>query len=146
MLLSNSILALIAVLALKAAVIDYQVGLLPNRFTGWIFGLALVWVLLSPESLNIFEYLLVIALHFGAVFLPNGGLGAGDAKYIAGLALVTASWGVSWTWLFLAYSAAAFWALISRKSSNIRFGPWLSAAWLVVGMGQFAHVTLAYSR
>jgi Flp pilus assembly protein protease CpaA len=146
MLLSLVFLGLIAAIAIRAAVIDYRLGILPNRLTGLIFGLAFIWVLLDPGEFNLFEYLLVIALHFGAVFLPSGGLGAGDAKYIAGLGLVTSSWGVSWGWLLLSYTSAAIWGLICQKTSNIRFGPWLSAAWLVVGMGQFAHVALAYSR
>jgi Flp pilus assembly protein protease CpaA len=146
MLLYFLILGLISAIAIRAAVIDHRHGILPNRLTGLIFGFALIWVLLDPGEFNLLEYLLVVALHFGAVFLPKGGLGAGDAKYIAGLGLITATWGVSWSWLLLSYSSAAIWALIGQKTSNIRFGPWLSAAWLVVGMGQFAHVALAYSR
>jgi Flp pilus assembly protein protease CpaA len=146
MLISGSLLSIIFLLSVRASFIDYRQGILPNRLTGAIFLLALVWLIFSDTDLNILEYSIVICLHFAAVFLPRGAIGAGDAKLIAGLALTTASWEVSWIWLLLAYTSAAFWALFTRKSPNIRFGPWLSAAWFVVGMGQLAHVALAYSR
>lgn len=133
-------------LSIRASWIDARFGILPNRINFWIFVLALLWVLTTQYDFDLFFYIGVLLVHLGLVLWPRAGLGAGDLKLVMGQGLVTANLNRMYLWLLLAYGFAAIWGLLHLKNQNIRFGPWLTSALLVVVMGELTHVAMAYSR
>lgn len=73
----------------------------------------------------------------------------GDAKFIAGLGFSFLNPAYIWIWLYLTYAMGlihGLWRVFRQKSSRIPFGPSIYGAWLVMYMGELAHVAMDYSR
>lgn len=144
----------LAVVSLDAARVDLRERRLPNRHTltiAFLVGCLLaVWLSNFSASANWWwPALAVSAIHVALALLPARVLGMGDAKLIAAMSPLMSWWNVLALWLLISYTSAACGGLILMKlsrNSRIPFGPHLIAAAMVVVVGQFARVALAYCR
>lgn len=139
-----------SVYAVQAARIDVREFRLPNRYTAIIAACGVLGAIArSAELYIVIAVLLVSALHVLPNLLGKAWIGMGDAKLIAGLGLSLTSIESVLAWLWLAYAVAAVVGLLLQKihlSQKIPFGPYLTATWIAVVMGDYARVAMAYSR
>jgi len=138
--------------SVKAARIDLACYRLPHALTARIYAAGCIFALTVPsEPANqwLALWLGIVLLHTLLVALPPHGLGGGDLRLVAGLAIPTAIWGSVQLFLWTAYVTAAVAGLWKRRrpgATHLAFGPYLVAGWSVAVMGECARVALAYSR
>lgn len=142
--------ALQAGVAIKASIIDFQTYRLPNRLNLIIalLGVAAL-VIRGYDTAFLLSLFLLVALHVFPQLLGKRWIGMGDSKLMLGLGLGAPSTAALLLWLWLAYFSAAVIGLGVKKlkfSEKIAFGPYLTAAWIIVVMGDYARVAMAYSR
>lgn len=131
-----------------AARVDVQKYLLPNKYTLNILLMGLILQFVYAQS-HLFVFALSVALFHVALglILPTG-IGMGDIKFISGLVMTLPSTQAIWNWLILLYGFGlvhGFFLKIRQKSSRIPFGPSIYGAWVLIYMGELAHVAMDYS-
>jgi Flp pilus assembly protein protease CpaA len=137
----------IGFLGFSAAKVDTNSYLLPNSFTVRIFAMGVASQILDFRSDVIGAWLVVIVLHLCFALAVPRAFGLGDVKLMAGVSLIFQSGTALWLWIYSTYLLGlihGIWRKISGKSSRIPFGVSIYGAWVLICMGEWAHVALDY--
>lgn len=130
---------LAGILASIAARIDWKTRTLPNRFTFLIASIGVLYCIAVGNTPS-FLYWVMILIHISISLAFPKVLGMGDSKLILGLGLFFVSPENFLAWMSLFYILACFGALTFRQR-RLAFGPYIVMAWIVVIMGDYAHVS-----
>jgi len=127
-------------LLLIVSVIDFKMGIIPNRFVLFILLWALLWQFLKPylpmESALV-GFLAGGVLFYVIALASKGGMGGGDIKLMAVLGFIT-----GWPYVLILFMlsfilgalAGGFLLIIKKKAlkDSLPFAPFLSIGFLLV--------------